>query len=150
MKWEYMKLNLSKKEIEHNFNNYVRHRLSGADNDETYGNFKNNVIKFYKKKSPRSIRILNNYYIYGEIDDFGNLKYKYKKAIDSVIFTIFAPIFMLIFGALLGGCILGIEAMFIWLIPAVILLLCNAFKNIKLRKELLSAMLSALLEKDSL
>ena len=92
---------------------------------------------------------MSDCYIYGEIDDFGNLKYKYRKTMESTIFTILVPIFIFMFGVLLGGCILRIDAMFIWIFPAVILLLCNAFKNKKLRKELLSAMLNAVLEKDS-
>ena len=104
-------------------------------------------IKLYKKKAPRSARILCDYYIYGELDDFGNLKYKYKKTVESIIFTIFAPIFMFVFGILLGGVVLGVDAMFIWIVPVLILLFCNAFKNKKLRKELLSNLLNIVVQK---
>lgn len=148
MKWKFIELNIKKKEIEHNFNIFVSSHASYVNIGEIYGTFQNNKIKLYKKKAPRSIRILCDYYIYGELDNFGTLRYKYKRTVESVIFTIFAPIFMFVGGVLLGGIALGIDAMFIWIIPAIILLFCNVFKNKNLRKELLSVLLNIVQGKD--
>jgi len=148
MKWKYIELNIDKNEIEDNFNNFVSSDSSNLNIDEIYGTFHNNKIKLYKKKAPRSIRILCDFYIYGEFDEFGNLKYKYKRTAENIIFTIFAPIFIVIFGILLGGVILEIDAMFIWILPVVILLSCNVYKNKNLRKDLLSALLNIVQRKD--
>ena len=143
MKWEYIELNANKTEIKDKLNISFFKKASEVNINEIYGAFDNETIKLYKKKSPRSLRILCDYYLFGEIDSFGNLRYKYKKTIENKFFTIVAPIFIFIFGILLGAVILGIEAMFIWVIPILILLSCNMIKNKSLRKELLSALLNS-------
>ena len=140
MKKEYFEVNIDVEKTKMNFKNYVQNKSEKVDVDEIYGFYHIDKIELYKKKNPRSIRILCDYYIYGEINNDGILKYTYRRTFESIVFTIFAPMFMLIAGVLLGAVMLKIEAMYIWIFPATILLLCNMLKNKELRKDLKSSL----------
>ncbi len=140
MKRKYIEVNVDVEKVKTNFEKYVQNSPTKVDVNEIYGFYHDNKIALYKKKSPRSIRILCDYYISGETNSHGILKYTYKKTLECIIFTVCLPIFMLIAGVLLGGVILKIEAMYIWIFPATVLLLCNMIKNKNLRKELKSSL----------
>ena len=140
MKREYIEVNIDVEKMKMNFQNYIPNKFEKIDVGEIYGFYHNDKIELYKKKNPRSIRILCDYYICGEVNNDGKLKYTYKRTFESIIFTVFTPIFMLLAGVLLGAVILKIEAMYIWSFPATVLLLCNMLKNKKLRKDLKSSL----------
>ena len=74
-------------------------------------------------------------------DENGNINYAFKRDIESMIFTVFAPIFMLIFGCGLGAGILQIYEMLLWAIPATALFFCNLIKPKKQREDLLDCLL---------
>ena len=76
-----------------------------------------------------------------KIDEDGNIEYTFKRDTESAIFTIIAPLFILIFGCGLGAGILKIYEMLLWLIPAAALFLCNLIKPKNQREDLLDCLL---------
>lgn len=100
-----------------------------------------NEIRIYSKKAARSAKIIAHDMLVAKIDDTGNIDYAFKRDIESMIFTVFAPIFMLILGCGLGAGILRIYEMLLWAIPATALLLCNLIKPEKQREDLLDCLL---------
>lgn len=100
-----------------------------------------NEIRIYSKKAARSVKIIAHDMLVAKIDDEGNIDYAFKRDIESMIFTVFAPIFMLIFGCGLGAGILRIYEMLLWAIPAAALFFCNLIKPKKQREDLLDCLL---------
>ena len=113
----------------------------GAEFGDIYGQLFGDRFCIYQKIPPRSIRDLCQYYLQGEIMKNGHIKYRYRRTVSSLATTLITPFVMLILGCFLGGFILGIEAMYIFSLPAVCLLLCNFITRKKLKRSLLGFLL---------
>ncbi len=98
-------------------------------------------IRIFSKKAPRSFKIFAHDMLVSKIDENGNVNYTFKRDTESAIFTIFVPLFALIFGCGLGAGILKIYEMILWIIPAAALFLCNLIKPKKQREDLLDCLL---------
>lgn len=107
---------------------------------EIYGCVIGNQFELHKRRKPMSIRILADDYIFGTVDEDGSVQYAYKRTWSSRIMTIIYPIFALVIGVVLGGMILKIEEMFLWLFVSVPFLFCNFIKPKKLHSDLLDAL----------
>lgn len=137
------KLNIKadREKLKQAFEKYLPDHSSDIEIGSNYGYMDENEIRIFTKKAPRSCKILAHDMLTAKIDESGNIEYTFKRDTESVIFTIIAPIFALIFGCGLGAGILKIYEMLIWVIPAGALLLCNLIKPKKQREELLDCLL---------
>ncbi len=134
-------LRADKEKLRQAFEKYLPNRPNDVEIGESYGYINGNEIRIYSKKSARSFKIIAHDMLVAKIDEDGNINYAFKRDIESMIFTVFAPIFMLIFGCGLGAGILQIYEMLLWAIPAVALFLCNLIKPKKQREDLLDCLL---------
>jgi len=123
------------------FKKYLPANSSEIELGVNYGYMDGNEIRIYTKKAPRSFKIFAHDMLAAKIDEDGNIEYTFKRDTESAIFTIFAPLFILIFGCGLGAGILKIYEMLLWLIPAAALFLCNLIKPKKQREDLLDCLL---------
>lgn len=111
------------------------------DYGECFGKMTESSIKIYVKKPSRSIKILAFDYLFAEVSKDGYIKYCYKRTIESLIMTVLAPLFIIFVGCLLGGLVLQIQSMFLGIIPAIILSLCNFIIPRRLHQDLLDKLL---------
>ncbi|MBQ1195941.1 MAG: hypothetical protein IIX44_06840 [Clostridia bacterium] len=134
-------LRADKENLSQAFEKYLPNRPNDVEIGANYGHMEGNEIRIYSKKAARSFKIFAHDMLVAKIDDEGNIDYAFKRDIESMIFTVFAPIFMLIFGCGLGAGILQIYEMLLWAIPAAAFLLCNLIKPKKQREDLLDCLL---------
>ena len=135
------KLKSNKEKLCQAFEKYLPTRPSDVEIGENYGYINQNEIRIFSKKASRSIKIFAHDMLVAKIDESGNIDYTFKRDTESMIFTIIAPLFMLIFGCILGALILKIYEMLLWAIPAAAFLLCNLIKPKKQREDLLDCLL---------
>ena len=134
-------LSADKVNLRQAFEKYLPNRPNDVEIGANYGYMEGNEIRIYSKKAARSVKIIAHDMLVAKIDDTGNIDYAFKRDIESMIFTVFAPIFMLIFGCVLGAGILRIYEMLLWAIPATALFFCNLIKPKKQREDLLDCLL---------
>ena len=134
-------LRADKEKLRQAFEKYLPKRPNDVEIGENYGYIDGNQIRIYSKKAARSVKIIAHDMLVAKIDENGIINYAFKRDIESMIFTVFAPIFMLIFGCGLGAMILKIYEMLLWAIPAAAFLLCNLIKPKKQREDLLDCLL---------
>lgn len=134
-------INVDKEKLAKAFEKRLPTNSSNLEIGEHYGYIKDSEIRIFTKKAPRSFKILAHDMLVAKIDADGNVDYTFKRDMESTIFTIFAPVFMLVFGCGLGAGILKIYEMLLWIVPAAALLLCNLIKPKKQREDLLDCLL---------
>ncbi len=110
------------------FKQYLPDNLSEIEIGANYGYMEGNEIRVFTKKAPRSFKIFAHDMLVAKIDVDGKIEYTFKRDTESAIFTIFVPLFILIFGCGLGAGLLKIYEMLLWIIPAAALFLCNLIK----------------------
>ena len=134
-------LKANREKLSQAFEKHLPTRPSDIEIGECYGYINQNEIRIYTKKAPRSIKIFAHDMLVAKIEESGSIDYTFKRDTESMIFTIIAPLFMLIFGCGLGAMILKIDEMLLWAIPAAAFLLCNLIKPKKQREDLLDCLL---------
>ena len=137
----YKVIKANREKLSQAFEKYLPPRPNDIEIGECYGYINQNEIRIYTKKAPRSIKIFAHDMLVAKIEESGNIDYTFKRDTESMIFTIIAPLFMLIFGCGLGAMILKIYEMLLWAIPATAFLLCHLIKPKKQREDLLDCLL---------
>lgn len=137
----YKVIKANREKLSQAFEKYLPPQPNDIEIGECYGYINQNEIRIFSKKAPRSIKIFAHDMLVAKIEESGNIDYIFKRDTESMIFTIIAPLFMLIFGCGLGAMILKIHEMLLWAIPAAAFLLCNLIKPKKQREDLLDCLL---------
>lgn len=110
------------------------------ETDTIYGIIQNHEFTLQKKKEPRGSRSFFDEYLSGRIEGNGEIVYHFRRTLESLALTVFAPLFCL-FVSFLGVFVLHVSEFLFALIPGGMFALCNLIRPKKLREDLLDVLL---------